>query len=110
MSLDIYHVNSQCEASYQGSVALDKTRTQVGLPTRQVSFLVFRFNRSGFLSSSSSVISSETLLRPRRHYHYQADVRYVKGIYNVDILEQRSASSKGEGVQPLPLSDCHHLS
>ena len=108
-SLDIYRVNNKCEASYQGTVALVKGKLQVGLPTSQISYLVFRFNSSSFLASSSSVISSETLLKARKSRLYEADVRYIDGIYNVEILEKRSRKSKGKEVAHISLNDCQRL-
>ena len=105
-SLDIYRVNSKCEGIYQGTVALDKEKLQVGLPSDETTYLVFRFNSSGFLSSSSGVISNETLLKARKGHRYTADVRYIDGIYNVEIFEQFPRQGKPMEVPFRHISDC----
>ena len=104
--LDIYDVNRTCEIKFLGSVKLSETKTLVGLPVNKNSYLSFRFIGSSFMGGSSSSTSFDTLLKPRKGYEYDIHARYIKGIYNVDILEYRSIKGRKHRVESRELNQC----
>jgi len=104
--LDIYEVNRACATKFLGSVKLYETKTLVGLPVNKNSYLSFRFVGSSFLGGSSSSTSFDTLLKPLKGYEYEIHARYVKGIYNVDILERRGAKGRKHRIESRELNQC----
>lgn len=84
-SVDVYRVERGCIAEYEGTTELNRAEITMGIPAERPSYLVFRFASSAFLGSSSSTISHDTLLTPRRGSTYDVRVRYVDNIYDVAI-------------------------
>ena len=105
-TLDIYDVNKTCQASYVGTVKLNQNNTEVGIVPGKTSYISVRFDKGGFLSNSSCHITYETLIKPRKEYRYEVNVRYVDDIYNVEIVEKRSPGLKGHEVPIYPLNEC----
>jgi hypothetical protein len=103
---DVHRVNSRCEMDHQGRVYLDNRVTEVGIPVEETIYLDFIFASKSFLSSSTSVTRYSTLLTPRAGYDYQAEVKYIKGIYGVVIRETRKGSSTSRVVDRVPLGAC----
>ena len=87
VALGVHSVDAQCRAEYLGTVALDKSWAEVGIPTERWSYLVFDFASSGLFTKRTRT-TLETLLRPRAGYRYEANVTYRDDIYNVVIREQ----------------------
>jgi hypothetical protein len=83
-SLDIYRVNPDCTTVYQGNVRLDQPVTEIALPPKQPSYLVFAL---GVLSGSSD-IGYKTLLEPRAGYRYMATVREIQHLGTVPETAQ----------------------
>jgi len=108
-SLDIYDVSAECKPNYIGTVKLDQPNVEVGLKPGRVTYLSFRFNSSGFLSSSSSTISLDTLIKPRKSFGYDAKVRYQNDIYNVEIFEIRPNNSQRRELAMHTMRDCKKL-
>ena len=108
-SLDIYDVNADCKLDYIGTVKLDQPVIEVGVKPERISYLSFRFNSSSFLNSSSSNVSYDTLVKLRKQYRYDARVRYKNDIYNVEILEYRSANTRGRELAARHLEQCKQL-
>lgn len=104
--LDIYDVNHLCEARFLGTVALDSKKTRVAIPVTRNSLLSFRFHSSSFWSNSSSSITYDTLLKPRKGHEYDIFARYVNDIYNVDISEYLKGRKK-RLLQPRDLHECN---
>jgi len=104
-SLHVYKVDSDCEASYEGTVFLKKVHSDVGIPAGRLSYLVFNFARSSFLYGKSST-SIGTLLTPRSGKVYKAEVVYEDDLYNVEIFEAESAKAKGKEVEMKDLGEC----
>lgn len=108
-SLDIYDVDADCNVSYIGTVKLDRPTVEVGVRPEHISYLSFRFNSSGFLSNSSSQISYDTLVKLHKKYRYDVSVRYKNDIYNVEIVEKRSANTQGREIAVRQLQQCNQL-
>ena len=108
-SLDIYDVNPDCKLDYVGTVKLDRPKVEVGIKPGRNSYLSFRFSSSGFLSNSSSNISYDTLIKPRKQYQYDTRVRYKNNIYNVQIIEKLSVKSRGRELVTRHLGQCKQL-
>lgn len=104
-SMNIYRVDSKCEANYEGTVFLGKRRSEVGIPYGELSYLSFKFARSSFFFGKSST-SHGTLLRPRSGRLYKAKAVYADNMYDVEIREAGSIKSRGVEVPFKELSEC----
>ena len=87
-ALGVHGVDAQCRTEYLGTVALDKSSAEIGVPAERWSYLVFDFATSSFLAPKRTRITLETLFKPRAGYRYEANVTYRDDIYNVVIREQ----------------------
>ena len=103
---DIHKVNTRCELDHQGRVSLDDAVTEVGIAVGETIYLDFIFASKSFLSSTTGVTRYSTLLTPRAGYDYQAEVKYIKGLYGVVIRETRKGGSGGREIDRVPLSAC----
>lgn len=103
--LDVYDVNDRCEARFLGTVELGNEKSRVGIPENKYSLLSFRFQSSSFWQSSSSSITFDTLLKPRKGYEYDVYARHVNGIYNVDMSEYYKGRKKRQ-INSRDLHEC----
>ena len=70
-AVDIHKVNKDCSTEYAGSIQLDDSSNDIGIPSGRSSYLVFVFEKSGFFSAETST-TFNTLIRPRNGYQYIA--------------------------------------
>lgn len=105
-ALDIYSVDETCNANYLGTLELNSPQVSVGIPHGKLRFLSFHFGTSGFFSNSSSSISYDTLLRPRKGYQYDINVKYIDDLYNVEIFEKKTAKAKRKELPQWSLKEC----
>lgn len=105
-AVDIYRVDADCKTEYEGTVQLKNPSFDVGIPADRLTYLVFVFSSSGFLSSSSSTITYNTLLRPRVGYDYDINVSYIDDIYNVVIWETHPRKKKSREIELKELNAC----
>jgi len=105
-ALDVHRVGTSCETEYQGTVPLDSSSVEIGLPAERLSYVVFRFSSSSFLTGSSRSLSYGTLIRPRAGYTYDVKVRYQDDMYNVSIREIDLRKSSSREVERRDLSAC----
>jgi len=105
-AVDIYKVDKDCKTEYEGTVQLREPLVDVGIPSDRLSYLVFVFANSGFLSSTSSTLGQETLLKPRAGYSYDIEMSYLEDMYNVEIMEKRRHKSTGREVDLKGLGGC----
>ena len=106
-AVDIYRVDAQCNAKYEGTIQLQEASVDFGIPTGKMSRLAFIFASSSFFGGTRGQISYDTLLEPRTGYHYQIKVRYQDDIYNVTVHETRSGESQSREVERRRLSTCN---
>jgi hypothetical protein len=85
-AVDIHKVNPDCSTEYAGTIELDDSSKDIGIPEGRSSYLVFVFEKSGFFSAETST-TYNTLIRPRNGYQYIAEVSYQENMYNVIINE-----------------------
>ncbi len=85
-AVDIHNVNPDCSTVYAGTIQLDDSPKDIGIPAGRSSYLVFVFEKSGIFSAETST-TYDTLIRPRNGYQYIAKVSYQENIYNVIINE-----------------------
>ncbi len=85
-AVDIHKVNPDCSTEYAGTIQLDDSSKDIGIPAGRSSYLVFVFEKSGIFSAETST-TYNTLIRPRNGYQYIAEVSYQENIYNVIINE-----------------------
>jgi hypothetical protein len=105
-AVDIYRVDANCKTEYKGTVQLKNLSVDVGIPSGRLSYLVFVFHSSGFLSGSSGTITYNTLLKPRIGYNYDIKVSYIDDIYNVVIRETDPLMKKSREIELKDLNDC----
>ena len=105
-AVDIYRVNADCKTEYEGTVQLKDPSVEVGIPSGRLNYLVFVFASSGFLSSSSSTITYNALLKPRAGYNYDVKVSYIDDIYNVVIRETHPRKKRSREIELKDLNAC----
>jgi len=106
-AVDIYRVDSYCKTEYEGTVQFKYPSVDLGIPPGRSSYLVFVYTRSSFLSNSTGTVRYDVLLTPHPAYKYNAKVRYVDNIYNVEISEIQPDSGKIREIELKGLNTCH---
>jgi hypothetical protein len=106
VAVHIHQVDANCRAEYLGSVQLNESSVQIGIPVDRLSFLEFSFFSSSFLGGSSGTIHYTTLLRPRAGHTYDASARYADGIYHVVIRESDPRQRAGREIERRGLDEC----
>jgi hypothetical protein len=104
-AVDIHKVNPDCSTEYSGTVQLDNSPKEIGLPSGRSSYLVFVFEKSGVFSAETST-TYNTLLRPRSGYQYIANVSYEENIYNVIINEVDPGNGKNREIEARGMHAC----
>lgn len=94
-SLDIYQMQDDCDVHYQGTVDLGDSFVEVGVPTGEPAYLVFRFESSAFLANSHSSTSYDIALNPLADHVYEFSVTYRDNIYNVEVQERPRGGPMG---------------
>lgn len=105
-SLHVFSVDDQCQKTYEGTVKLARQTVEVGLPRESLSYLVFEFHSSGFLSNTSSSITQSTLLKPRAGAAYAADVSYIDDIYLVAMTQKGTTAGSSTTFDLIPFAAC----
>ena len=80
IALDVFGLNSGCEATYLGYVALDRPVVELGLPAGRASLLVFQFE-------GGTSIKKEVQLVPKPGNRYEAYAAYKDSIYDIELRE-----------------------
>ncbi len=104
--LHIRRVDANCQTEYQGTVQLDKSSVEVGIPSGRQSLVAFTFSSSSFLSGSSSSVRYDTLLTPRAGYTYDVRVSYLDNIYSVTVREIDPRGSSSREIERRDLRTC----
>lgn len=89
---------------FDRTTTLDAPETTMGIAAGRPSYLVFRFASSAFLGGSSSSISYDTLLTPRRGSIYDVRVCYVDNIYGVAISDSAGRELERRRLRACPAS------
>ena len=105
-TVDIHTVNPDCTIEYAGTVKLNDLIKEIGIPTGRSTYLVFVFEKGGFLSSIESTATYDTLIRPRAGYLYTAKVSYEHSLYNVVLNETRPGSKKTREIATRGMHTC----
>ena len=105
-ALDVHRVGASCEIEYQGTVQLDSSSVEIGLPAERPSYVVFRFYSSSFLTGSRRSLSYGTLIRPRAGYTYDVKLSYGDDMYNVSIREIDPRKPYSRELERRDLSTC----
>ena len=103
-ALHVSRVDANCQAAYQGRVALDRPTVEIGIPVEQLSFVDVSFDSSSFLSGSHKM-SAGTLFKPRAGYRYELIATYRNDIYNV-ALREIAPSNKVREIPRRDLWNC----
>jgi len=98
VQMDVYSVDSKCEASYQGTVDLSDKKVRTGIPANKLSYLVFYFGGGSYFTGYHST-SYAIYLTPRPGYHYDATASYADGMYGATIYER---DAHGGGRRKIP--------
>jgi hypothetical protein len=105
-TVDVHTVNPDCTIEYAGTVKLDDRSEEIGIPTGRSTYLVFVYEKGGFLSSTETSMTYETLIRPRAGYQYSAKVTYEDSLYNVVLNETRPGSKKKRAIATRGMHTC----
>lgn len=105
VAVDIHKVNTDCSTIYAGTIQLDDSSKNIGIPTDRSSYLVFVFEKSGIFSAETST-TYNTLIRPRNGYSYIAEVSYKENIYNVIINEVDSGNRTSHEIETKGMHAC----
>lgn len=100
----IYRLNNKCESDYLGTVEFEDPVTDIGLPVNQLLYLDFVFINSSYGSSSS--MSHETLLRPKKGARYEVALTYLDALYDVELWERRSRKAARKPLTMVPYEAC----
>lgn len=95
-ALDIYRMSNGCDIDYLGTVNLDDSPVEVGVPAGVPAYLVFRFESSAFLSNTQSSMGYDVALYPEYGQVYDVNVTYRDNIYNVEVQERARGADEGE--------------
>jgi hypothetical protein len=106
VTLDIYNLGKQCEATYMGTIAVDENSPGLGIATGRLSYLVVGFANSSFWGSSSGYIDYDITLLPRQAYRYQMSISYIDDIYRVMVYEIDRATEKKREMEDRELRSC----
>ncbi len=104
-AVDIHKVNPDCSTEYAGTIQLDDSPKDIGIPSGRSSYLVFVFEKSGFFTAETST-TYNTLIRPRSGYQYIAEVSYQENIYNVIINEVDPGNRKSREIETRGMYAC----
>jgi len=104
-AVDIHKVNPDCSTEYAGTIQLDDSSNDIGIPAGRSSHLVFVFQKSGLFSADTST-TYNTLIRPRNGYQYIAEVSYQENIYNVIINEVDPGSRTSREIETKGMYAC----
>jgi hypothetical protein len=85
-ALHVHAVDAQCGTEYLGTLDLDRPAVALGIPEDRLSYLVFDFSSSSWLSGSHRM-TQQTLLRPRAGHLYEIAASYRENIYHVVVRE-----------------------
>lgn len=80
IALDVFSLDSRCETTYLGYVALDNPVVEIGLPVGRASLLVFQFE-------GSTTLKKEVQVVPRPGNRYEAFVSHKAGIHDIELRE-----------------------
>jgi len=105
-TLDIYSVNGQCETDYKGTVILDRKNLELGIATGIPSYLVVGFAGSSFWGNSSSFISYDFTLVPRKAHQYEIEVSYIDDIYHIALYETNQNTGSKREMADNELANC----
>jgi hypothetical protein len=104
-AVDIHKVNSDCSTEYAGTIQLDDSSKDIGIPSGRPSYLVFVFEKSGFFSAETST-TFNTLIRPRNGYQYIAKVSYQENIYIVIVKEVDPGNRSSREIETKGIYAC----
>lgn len=100
-TLHVHRVDANCQAEYQGGLALDRPSLTLGIPAGHFSYLDVTFDSSSFLAGSRRM-NAGTLIRPRAGHRYDVAVAYRDSLYQLTIRETGPA---GKASRELPRRD-----
>jgi hypothetical protein len=105
IALDLYTVDPGCGTQYLGTLELDDSTIELGLPLDQRVRLAYVFSRDALVGTSGTTVI-EMMVTPRRGELYEFDVEYLKQGYTATgrVFPAGQASSKD--IEHSRLRDC----
>jgi len=104
-TLHVHRVDANCQAEYQGSLALDRPSLSIGVPAGRISYLDVTFDSSSFLAGSRRM-NAGTLIRPRAGYRYEVAVAYRNSLYQLAVREIDPRSNASRELPRRDLAAC----
>ena len=105
IALDLYAVDAACGSKYLGTVELEDSTIELGLPLDQKVRLAYVFSRNALLGTSGTTVI-EMMVTPRRGEHYEFDVEYLKQGYTATGRLFPAGQTQGKDIEHSRLRDC----
>jgi hypothetical protein len=105
IDLNLYTIDTACNATYLGSLQLSNASIDLGLPLDHRVLLAYVFSRSAIIGTSGTTVI-EMILTPRRGHRYEFDVSYLKAGYTATGLDFAPGESQGNYIEHSRLRDC----
>jgi hypothetical protein len=105
IELDLYSVDPACAAQYLGTVELNDSTIELGLPLDQKMRLAYVFSRDALLGTSGTTVI-EMMVTPRRGERYEFDVAYLKEGYTATGRVFPAGAAPSRDIEHSRLRDC----
>jgi hypothetical protein len=105
IALDLYAVDPGCGTKYLGTVELDDSTIELGLPLDQKVRLAYVFSRDALLGTSGTTVI-EMMVTPRRGERYEFDVEYLKQGYTATGRLFPAGQAVSKDIEHSRLRDC----
>lgn len=105
IALDLYTVDPGCGTQYLGTLELDDSTIELGLPLHQQVRLAYVFSRDALVGTSGTTVI-EMMVTPRRGERYEFDVDYLKQGYTATGRVFPAGQASGKDIEHSRLRDC----
>ena len=105
IALDLYTVDPGCGTQYLGTLELDDSTIELGLPLHQQVRLAYVFSRDALVGTSGTTVI-ELMVTPRRGERYEFDVDYLKQGYTATGRVFPAGQASGKDIEHSRLRDC----
>lgn len=105
IALDLYTVDPGCGTQYLGTLELDDSTIELGLPLDQQVRLAYVFSRDALVGTSGTTVI-EMMVTPRRGERYDFDVEYLKQGYTATGRVFPAGQASSMDIEHSRLRDC----
>lgn len=101
ISAGINDVNKDCSTKYKGMVELKSGKNKLGLKNGKLTFLAIEVFQKDSLQYSTASSIRGTLLKPMRGMKYNVVVKYIDGMFDLQVFEIRNNKRKRLDIVPM---------